>query len=189
MRPVERLTGGDAQHAFDQIQPGDHFGDRMLDLQTGIDLEEIKFIACGVINKFDGTGAAIIHRLAQLHGGAMQGFTTGRWQIRRRGFFYYFLVAALQGTVAFAERHHAAFTVAKNLHFDVAGAIHKALEKDTRVAEKMLAEALHAVPRGAQGGFVLTTGQADTAAARRAFEHYGIANLSGGSYGIVDAVE
>ena len=43
----------------------------MLHLQTGIHFEKIKFVARGVIDKFNGSGAAVIHRFAQLHGGAM----------------------------------------------------------------------------------------------------------------------
>ena len=40
LRQRQRLAGGDAQLPFDQIEAGDHLGDRMLDLQAGVHLHE-----------------------------------------------------------------------------------------------------------------------------------------------------
>ena len=36
----QRLAGGDAELPFHQIEPGDGFGDRMLDLQARVHLHE-----------------------------------------------------------------------------------------------------------------------------------------------------
>ncbi|CAH0326646.1 hypothetical protein SRABI106_04729 [Rahnella aquatilis] len=187
--PVRRFTGGDVQHAFEQVQTGDHFGDRMLNLQTGVYFEKIKFVARGVIDKFNRTGAAVVHRFAELHGGAMQCFAAGLRQIRRRGFFHHFLIAALQRTVTLAEGHHAAFAVAENLHFNVAGAIDKAFQKHTGITEKLLAETFHAVPCGTQCLVVITARQTNAPAACGAFQHDGITNFGGSFHRVINAVE
>ena len=36
------LAGGDAQLPFHQVEPGDHLGDRMLDLEPGVHLQEVE---------------------------------------------------------------------------------------------------------------------------------------------------
>ena len=36
----ERVAFGDAELQFDQVEPGDQLGDRMLDLEAGVHLEE-----------------------------------------------------------------------------------------------------------------------------------------------------
>ena len=42
LRERQRLAGSDADHQLDEIEPGDAFGYRMLDLQTGVHLEEVE---------------------------------------------------------------------------------------------------------------------------------------------------
>ena len=60
----QRFAGRDADHLFDQVDPGDQLGDRMLDLKTGVHLQEIKrFILAG--DELDGAGGIVVHRLGQ----------------------------------------------------------------------------------------------------------------------------
>ena len=54
----ERLAAGDAQLQFDEIEPGDRFGDGMLDLQAGIHFHEIEFAVC-VEQELERAGALI----------------------------------------------------------------------------------------------------------------------------------
>ena len=42
LRLRQRLAGRDAQLPFDEIEPGDHLGDRMLDLQPRVHLHEVE---------------------------------------------------------------------------------------------------------------------------------------------------
>ncbi|MNI33272.1 hypothetical protein D3C81_1069230 [compost metagenome] len=95
-RPVQRIPRRHLQHAFDQVQPGHTFSHRMLHLQTGVHFEEIKLVARAVVDKLHGAGAAIINRRPQCHRRLMQRLTGGRRQVRCRGLFHHFLVAALQ---------------------------------------------------------------------------------------------
>ncbi len=45
-----RLT----DHPFDEVDAEDSFRDGMLDLEAGIDLEEIEFLALGIVDELDG---------------------------------------------------------------------------------------------------------------------------------------
>ena len=42
----QRLARGDANLLLDQVDAGDHFGDRMLDLNAGVDLDEVELAVC-----------------------------------------------------------------------------------------------------------------------------------------------
>ena len=179
--PVQRIACGHAQHAFDQIQAGDHLGDRVLDLQAGVHFEEVEVVAGGVVDEFHGAGAAILHRLAQLHGGGVQAFAGGLRQVRRRGFFDHLLVAPLQRAVALAEGCNAAGTVAENLYFYVARLIDETLEKHPGIAEELLAHALDAFIGAFQRRGVAAAGQADAATACGSLEHYRVADAVGGA--------
>ena len=56
----EALPACDADLPVDQVQAGDQLGDRMLDLQAGVHLEEIEFVRVGVDDELDGAGVVII---------------------------------------------------------------------------------------------------------------------------------
>ncbi len=62
----QRLAGGDAELPFDQIEAGDRLGDRMLDLQARVHLEEIEVAgpqaARRVDDELDRAGADISDR-------------------------------------------------------------------------------------------------------------------------------
>ncbi len=48
----EGLAAGDAQLGGHQVDAGDHLGDRMLDLDTRVHLQEIEILARGVDDEF-----------------------------------------------------------------------------------------------------------------------------------------
>ena len=53
---------GDAQLQFDEIEPGDRLGDRMLDLQPRVHFHEIE-VAAGIEQEFQRAGALVAQRL------------------------------------------------------------------------------------------------------------------------------
>ena len=57
--PRQRLAGGDANLPLDQVDAGDHFGDRMLDLDAGVDFDEVE-LAVLVDDEFDGAGVRVV---------------------------------------------------------------------------------------------------------------------------------
>jgi hypothetical protein len=67
-RQRQRLAGGDAQLPFDQILAGDHFGDRVLDLQAGVHFHEVER-AVLIGDELDRAGADVADRLGGGDGG------------------------------------------------------------------------------------------------------------------------
>ena len=54
---AQRAAGGDADLLAHDVDAGDRFGDRMLDLQAGVHLDEIELAV--LVKEFDGAGAEI----------------------------------------------------------------------------------------------------------------------------------
>ena len=62
----QRLAARDAQLLGNEIDAGDHFGYWVLDLNARIHLEEIKFRAVVIVNKFNRARAAIADAAGQV---------------------------------------------------------------------------------------------------------------------------
>ena len=145
------LAGRLADHPFDEIDAEHRFGDRMLDLQAGVDLEEVEFLARGIVDELDRAGRAIVRpRGRDRPPPRAGGSATVVGEAGRRGLLDHLLVAPLQRAIAFAERDHLALAVAEDLHLDMAGVGDEALEIDAGVAEAGARGALHAVEGGSQ---------------------------------------
>ena len=55
------LPGRDAYLPLDQVESGDHFGDRVLDLQSGVHLHEEELVrAVGQNDELDGAGTGVV---------------------------------------------------------------------------------------------------------------------------------
>src|SRR5689334_3813312 len=110
-------AGGDADLLEDQIDAGDHLGDRMLDLDTGVHLDEIELAV--LVEKLHGADAEIFELLHRLGDGRPD--LSARSHIERRGgaLFPDLLMAPLQRAVTLAEMYSAAASVAEHLDFDV----------------------------------------------------------------------
>jgi hypothetical protein len=50
------LAVGDADHLLDEVQPGDELGDRVLDLQAGVHLEEVELLGRAADHELDRAG-------------------------------------------------------------------------------------------------------------------------------------
>ena len=117
-----------------EVDPGDAFGHRMLDLDARVHLQKIE-ASVVVEKKFDSSGADIADRARRLHRGrAHPRPQLGRDGGRRR-FLDQLLMAALDRAVALAEMDDRAMLVAEDLDLDVARAEKRALEKQPPVAE------------------------------------------------------
>ena len=66
LRQRNRVTGGDAQLPFDQVQARDHLGHRMFHLQARVDLHEVE-LAAGRDDELDGAGVDVVDRARRLH--------------------------------------------------------------------------------------------------------------------------
>ena len=63
LRERQGFTRGDAELPFDEVEPGDHLGNGMLDLQARVHLEEIE--ALTVVQELDGTRTLVSRPRAQ----------------------------------------------------------------------------------------------------------------------------
>ena len=59
----EWLSGGDHDLLFDQIDARDHFGDRVFDLNPGVDLDEVEIVV-RIDQELTGSGIHVARRLS-----------------------------------------------------------------------------------------------------------------------------
>ncbi len=175
LRPRQRLAGGHAQLPLDQVDAGDEFRHRVLDLQAGVHLQEGE--APGLIEqKLDRASAAVADGRGQGDGRRAQlGPQCGR-DDRRRRLFDHLLVAALDAALALAQVQHVAVVVAEDLHLDVARARHGPLQQQVAVAKGR--RRLAPRPGQRRGQFLRPVHQAHSspAATGRGLDHQRVAD-------------
>ena len=132
---AQRLAVGDAEHLAHQVDAGDLLGDRVLDLQPGVDLEE----GNGAVladEEFAGAGADVAGLFAGspwTPRGARSSCCVG--QERRRCLLDQFLVAALQRAVPGGDDDDVAVGVGQALGLHVPGPVEVALDEALAAAE------------------------------------------------------
>src|SRR5690606_14912913 len=176
LRDPQTLTGGDADHLLYQIEAGDQFSDRMLNLQPGVHLKEVE-VAVAINDELDCTGGGVTHRLGQCYRLLSHGLARRLVQEWRWRFLDDLLVAALDRTFAFAQIDHVAVQIAQHLDLDMARLGDEFLDKDAVVAEgrlRLVARQLEAF-----ASFLVVPGDAHAlaAAASRSLDHHRIADL------------
>ena len=121
----DRFAARHAQLPFDQIDPGDFFGNRVLHLKPRVHLHEEDAIGAqtfaGVGDEFDRSGTLVIHRLGGAHGGGADFCAGGLVHAGGGGFLDHLLVAALERAVAFEQVDDIAVGIAEHLYLDMAG--------------------------------------------------------------------
>ena len=130
---------------LDQVEAGGHLGDRVLDLQPGVDLQEGEQLLLRLVEELDGAGADVAGRLAPapiddsrsdrscsaVSAGELDSSIT--FWLRR---------CTEQSRTPGA--HTVAVLVGDHLHLDVPAALDQPLHEDDRVAERALGLALRA---------------------------------------------
>ena len=141
----ESSAAGDGDLKLHQVQAGGDLGDRVLDLQPGVDLEEREELLIRLVEVLHGAGAAVSGRADEFGRDAAQvvGLLLGEY--RRAGFLDHLLVPALNGAVAHSRRPDIAVVVGDHLDLDMAGIGDQAFEEHDRVAERALGLALRAL--------------------------------------------
>ena len=124
---------GDLDLLVDDVDAGDALGDRVLDLDAGVHLDEVELAV--LVEELDGAGARVFE-LAH-GGGADLADLAAAWRRDGRGggLLPDLLVAALQRAVAGAEMDGVALAVAHQLDFDVARLLQVLFDVDAVVAE------------------------------------------------------
>ena len=173
------LARGLAHHPFHEVDAEHRLRHRMLHLEPRVHFEEREVLAVRIVDELDGAGRGVGDALPQRHRRGMEPGAHGVGEAGGRRLLDHLLVPALERAVAFAERDDAAPPVAEDLHLDMAGLRHEALEIDAGIAE---AGPRGALDRGEALGQLLARMaelHPDAAAARRALEHHRIADRLG----------
>ena len=126
-------AGGDADLFLHEVEPGEHFGHRMLDLKPRVHLDEIELAV--LVEKLDRADALVAEIAHGLRDAAADLVALDGVEGRGMGLFPDLLVAALQRTIALAQMHRAALAVAQDLDFDVARLLEIFLDIDFVIAE------------------------------------------------------
>ncbi len=174
----QRLAGRDPQLLADDVDPGAELGDRMLDLEPRVQLDE-RERAVGAEQELERARVRVADRAAGALGGGLHRLAQLRVERRRRRLLDELLVAALDRALALAERQHAALRVAEHLHLDVARRDERLLEVEVAVAER----GLRLGGRGLEG--VVELGRVGdephplAAAAGRRLQQHRVAELGG----------
>ena len=177
----QRFAAGHAQLPFDQIDPGDFLGHRVLDLKPRVHFHEPYTVSAqpfaGIGDEFDGACAFIVHRLGGAHCCGADRLAGGRVHAGGRGFLDHFLVAALERAVAFEQVDDLAVGIAEDLHFDMPGREDVLLDQDMVVAETGRRLALARGERIGKLGRVVHPPHPLAAAARNRLDQDRIANF------------
>ena len=124
-----------AQLPFHQIDAADRLGDRMLDLQARVHLEEVGRVLFRAHDKLDRSSAGIADIGGQRDSAAQQRRAHIRGKVRRGRFFDDLLVVALDRAVALEEMERGALTIAEDLDFDMTRFLDQLFQEDRAVAE------------------------------------------------------
>ena len=185
---LELLARRDADHLLDQIDAGDQFRHRMLDLQPRVHLEEEE-AAVLPGDELDRAGAVVADGLRQRDRLLAHLLARRLIEQRRRRLLDDLLVAALDRAFALAEIDDVAVLVAEHLDFDVARIDDEFLDEHAVVAERGLRLRLRA--REALRDLALRLGDAHAlaAAAGRGLDHHRIADLVGDLHRVLLVVD
>src|SRR5699024_5707415 len=131
---LEHLALGDLELLENQVDPGGLLGDRVLDLQAGVDLEEGDRVA--LHHELDGAGAVVAGLAADRLGRLVEPPALLVGEERGRGLLDELLEAALQSAVAGTGDDDVAVLVGEHLRLDVAGLVEVLLDKALAAAER-----------------------------------------------------
>ena len=136
-RVGQRVSLGDQDLRADEVNAGDLLGDRVLDLDTRVHLDEVVLSGLRVHEELDGTGVHVVHLPRDLYRVGSDG--RDRIRIYRPGgrVLDDLLVAALQRAVTLAQMHDVSVLVREDLHFDVLRLDEELLDEDVLVSESL----------------------------------------------------
>ena len=136
---------GDTDLGFDDVEPSDDLGDRVLHLDTRIHFDEIELACVGIHQEFDRTGSNVVRGLTDSQCRLTKVCALSFDQIRRWRTLNDLLVPSLDRAITLEQMHQVAMGIAEKLHFHVACALNEFLEIDLILAESALGLAPRAV--------------------------------------------
>lgn len=134
---LERGTRSNLDLGCDNINAGNLLGDGMLNLDSGVDFDEVVSVLL-VDQELSGTGIAVVDRLGELDSIGQDGITSLYWQVLGGSKLDDLLVTSLDRAVTLIQVDDVAVAITEQLDFDVLGLVQEALDKDGAVAEGRL---------------------------------------------------
>ena len=189
LRTFEPATGSDVQLCLDQVEVRRHLGDRVLDLQARVDLEEGERPLARVVEELDRPGADVADRDRQPLRGRLDLVGLVLVQQGRGGLLDHLLVAPLDGAVADADRPRRAVGVGDQLDLDVPGPGHQPLQEDHAAAEGALGLVAGALVGVLELGSRVDPADPPATPASGRLEHEGVADPLGGGQRVVQRVD
>ncbi len=175
---------GDPDLRLDDVDARDHLGDRVLDLDARIDLDEIDLTGVGVLQELDRARVEVVNRAADAQRQRAERLPLGVVQEHGWRALDDLLVAPLHGAVALEQVHEVAVAVAEDLHLDVACTAHQLLEIDLVVAERGLGFAARRGNHLRELLFALDDAHPAPAPAPARFQHHRVTDRPGQSRGV-----
>ena len=134
---LEGRARSDVHLRLHDVDTGDFLGNGVLDLDTGVHLDE-DVVAALVHEELDGASALVVDVLAELHSVRTDAVTQFRIQRRSRSDLHDLLVTTLHGAVTLEEVDDVALAIGEDLDLNVLRLNHGGLKVDVAVAEGSL---------------------------------------------------
>ena len=147
---AERRAARDLQLRAHQVDVGRLLGDRVLDLDPRVHLDERVPAGRRIEQELDRARVDVADVAGELDGIGADAVTQLRREVRRRRDLDHLLMAALQRAVALEEVHDVAGGIGQQLDLDVARAHERLLEVDGAVAERRRRFAARLLQRGGE---------------------------------------
>jgi hypothetical protein len=146
-------ASSDLDLSRDQINPGDLLGNRMLDLDTGVDLDEVVSVLL-VDQELGGSGISVVDRPSKLDGIGQEGIANVGREVLGRGQLDDFLMSSLNGTITLVEVDDVSVVVSQELDLDMLRLVQESLHEDGSVAKGRLGLGRGPVEGVLQGGLL-----------------------------------
>ena len=131
---IERQVGGHCDLCLDQIDPGDHFRNGMLDLNPGIDFNEEEVVIF-INDELHRSGIAVVRPADHPYGSIADFFSAWGWQIGTGSLLDQLLMPSLDTTIPFIKVNDLAMVVGNHLHFNMTGIANVAFQINPTVSE------------------------------------------------------
>ena len=129
---VEGDTHGDLELRGGQVDAGDHFGGRVLDLETGVQLQEVELVVGVRVEVLDGTRGDVTDQATQADGGLLHRLEGGRFRDGHGRLLDDLLVTSLHGAVATKQGDVVPVLIRQQLHFQMTGIAGELHDEDGR---------------------------------------------------------
>ena len=129
---VEGNTHGNLELSSREVDTTDHFSGRMLDLQTGVQLEEVELVIGVGVEVLDGTSRDVTDETTKTDSSVLHGLEGSGLGDGDGGLFDNLLMSALNRAISAEERDVVAILIGKKLNLQMTGAVGELHDKDGR---------------------------------------------------------